>query len=355
MPISRERLPHSRAMDPATRDNLAQPPEAKELAFRDAVEPEGAIDFHAHWWSQGLLDSVSELQGTDGLQARFIPPPAITHADDVFDLHARIALMDEAGIAAQVLSGSNVGHEDPRVAAELRRCNNDGLSEACRSHPGRFRFFASLPLPFVDESLVEADRAHRLFGFAAFVLPTHVHGTALDADGLSPLFEQLNERGHLVSLHPDGFRAQDLLGDWMMDWSIGAPFEDTIAAVRLICSGRLQQFPEIRWIVPHLGGCLPVLVQRMDSMWPAFGKMLGTSAPISSYLGSLNFDTAASSVETLALAATVLSPSAFVLGTDFPFLERDNLQPAVRRVRECSVLGGERSENALRADELLRT
>ncbi len=61
-------------------------------------------------------------------------------------------------------------------------------------------------------------------------------------------------------------------------------------------------------------------------MWPAFRDGLGTAAPISSYLDGLHFDTAASSAETLALATTVMEPSGFVLGTDFPFVERQNMR-----------------------------
>ena len=288
-----------------------------------------------------------------GLRDRWLAPPVITDAHDVSDLEARLVLMDEAEIAVQVLSGSNVGHQDARVAADLHRCNNDGLAQACRDHPTRFRFFASLPLPFVEESLKEMDRAPGLIGFAGFVLPTHVYGAALDAAALIPLFKRLNDHRHLVFLHPDGFRAPDLLTDWMMDWSIGAPFEDTIAVVRLISSGRLRQFPDLRWLVPHLGGCLPILVERIDRMWPAFRDQLGTSEPMSNYLEGLHFDTAASSPETMALAATVMGSSGFVLGTDFPFLERKDMQPAVARIRECSVLGHERAEGVLRAGELV--
>jgi predicted TIM-barrel fold metal-dependent hydrolase len=319
----------------------------------DTAPPGGAIDFHAHWWSQPFLGLVSELDGSAGLQATWLPPAAISRADDVCDLEARIALMDAAGIAVQVLSGSNVGHDDASIAADLHRCNNDGLSEGGRAHRGRFRFLASLPLPFVDESIAEATRATALPGFAGFVLPTHVYGASLDGEALLPLFEHLDEHRSLVSLHPDGFRAQGLLSDWLMDWSIGAPFEDTIATIRLISSGRLEQFPEIRWLVPHLGGCLPLLVQRMDRMWPAFRDGLGTAAPISQYLGGLHFDTAASSAETLTLATTVMEPSGFVLGTDFPFVERQNLRPAVDRVRECAALSSAQADRVLRGEALI--
>jgi 6-methylsalicylate decarboxylase len=332
----------------SNRTSPSVPAEQASTAPSDPLALGGTIDFHAHWWSPGLLESVSKLRGTPGLYAKWLPPAAIAEAEDVSDLGARIGLMDEAGISVQVLSGSNVGHQDSSVAADLQRCNNDGLSRGCEAYPSRFRFFGSLPLPFLEESTAEADRVSGLVGFAGFVLPTHIHGAPLDADTLVPLLEHLNEQRHIVFLHPDGFRTPNLLGDWMMDWSIGAPFEDTIAVVRLISSGRLEQFPEIRWLVPHLGGCLPVLVQRMDRMWPAFGVQLGTSAPLSHYLESLYFDTAASSVETLALAAKVMSSSSFVLGTDFPFLERRDMRASVRRVLECSALGRDRAHDILR-------
>src|ERR1700753_1778518 len=85
-------------------------------AKQGAPESSGATDFHAHWWSRGLLDAISDLRGDPGLRDRWLAPPVITDAPDVFDLKARVVLMDEAKIAVQVLSGSNVGHGDPSVA-----------------------------------------------------------------------------------------------------------------------------------------------------------------------------------------------------------------------------------------------
>src|SRR5438270_536902 len=45
---------------------------------------------------------------------------------------------------------------------------------------------------------------------------------------------------------------------------VGAPFEDTVAALQLLMSGVTSRYPRIQVIVPHLGGTLPFLLERID-------------------------------------------------------------------------------------------
>jgi aminocarboxymuconate-semialdehyde decarboxylase len=49
---------------------------------------------------------------------------------------------------------------------------------------------------------------------------------------------------------------------------VGAPFEDTIAAMQLITSGHLQRYPAVKIICSHLGGALPMIPRRADDHVP---------------------------------------------------------------------------------------
>lgn len=45
----------------------------------------------------------------------------------------------------------------------------------------------------------------------------------------------------------------------------GFPFETTVAIGRMILSGVLDKFPNLKLLLAHGGGCLPFLAGRLDS------------------------------------------------------------------------------------------
>jgi predicted TIM-barrel fold metal-dependent hydrolase len=118
-----------------------------------------------------------------------------------------------------------------------------------------------------------------------------------------------------------------------MEWAIGAPFEDTIATVRLVASGLLEQFGELTWVIPHLGGTVPFLLHRLLWRWRLEAELLGTPAHHGESIARLLWDTANCSPATLRLALDVLPADRVVFGTDFPFVDPTDLARPVQLVR----------------------
>ena len=48
---------------------------------------------------------------------------------------------------------------------------------------------------------------------------------------------------------------------------IGFPFDTTLAVARMCYDGMFRELPDIRWIIGHLGGAVPYLMERMDNGW----------------------------------------------------------------------------------------
>src|SRR5882757_629940 len=130
------------------------------------------IDVHAHFlppfYREALIAAGHEHP--DGGAA--IP---------AWDEQRALDTMDSLGIDTAVLSISSPGVHfgDDRAAAELARRVNDEAARLVAEHPGRFGFFASLPLPDVPGALTELDRAMGELGAVGAVLESNHHGQYL--------------------------------------------------------------------------------------------------------------------------------------------------------------------------------
>ncbi len=301
-----------------------------------------AHDVHAHYYPPeyvAVVRDVATEEGRAGDVARaFLHHRIITKVPAFLGaVDERLRLMDAAGIELQALSFAslNIWHPEAATRARLVQAFNDGCASLVDLHPDRFRLLASLPLPHVEEAVAEARRARSLAGFAGYSIPTHIDTVAIDAAQWQPVYAAMAESPALVITHPDGFCATGALADHGMEWAIGAPFEDTIAAVRLLASGLLDQHPALTWVIPHLGGTLPFLLHRLLWRWKLEADMLGTDDHAATSLERLLFETANCSPQTLRLALEVLPAGRIVFGTDYPFVDPNDLARPVQLVRDA--------------------
>ena len=134
--------------------------------------------------------------------------------------------------------------------------------------PERFKALVSLPLPHVDASLREMQRGLDELGMAGVNIHCSVLGRAVVEDDFLPLYEELNRRHAVVLFHPTGNGAlSPLVNDFGLGGAIGTSIEDTLVAMHLIARRIPSRYPDITFIVPHLGGPIGMLLQRIDNQF----------------------------------------------------------------------------------------
>jgi 6-methylsalicylate decarboxylase len=304
------------------------------------------IDVHAHYWTDTYLDMLVGLGKTDTATQRGIG------AGDGAELDARLRLMDRAGIDIQVLSAAPqlpYGAYADRAVAAARHVN-DEYAALVSAHPDRFRAFAatpivcssrerSSPMPNIDASITEIRRALDELGMVGVTMNTSVLGRAITDTDFEPIFAELDARGAVLYLHPAGNGAcSPLVTDHRITWMVGAPFEDTIAAMQLITSGDLQSYPDVKIICSHLGGALPMITRRADDhlAWEAPDTPEAPSLAVH----RLWFDTV-SHCHGPALRCAIDSFGAdrILLGTDFPYEDGETFVRAVDYVIDVADPG----------------
>ncbi|HYK62206.1 MAG TPA: amidohydrolase family protein [Bryobacteraceae bacterium] len=243
----------------------------KRIATEEAFAPPELIGRY-----KGLLEdgSISD-PGFASLTGFYLrnPTPAVARVaamlQDLGDL--RLRDMDETGIAMQVLSLTAPGVQvfDPPTAVALARSANDQLADAIRNHPDRFAGLAAIAPQDPAAAAMELERAVRTLGLKGAIVNSHTRGEYLDDPKFWQIFEAAESLDVPIYLHPTS-PSPAMIAPFLERGLDGAIFgfavETGLHVLRIIVSGALDRFPNLRIIVGHLGEGLPYWLFRIDFM-----------------------------------------------------------------------------------------
>jgi len=306
------------------------------------MNPTEIIDVHAHVYPEGCfkeaLKNSSEFKLVDypqGQSLLYRGTHVMSMPADQDNLTLRLRSMDDAGITTAILSvgALNIGWAGRRSNAAARLVN-DGLAAVCRQYPDRFRFVAVLPCIDQAEMVSELDRALQL-GAAGVGIATNIGDYQLQAQEVRYFWHEMNRRKLMVLVHPtcpcDAPRNDP--GTFL---SVGYPGETAMAATKLALAGVLADCPDVKIVWSHLGGALPMILDRIDRGYQRYSSC---AYPPSYYLKRCYFDTACTHAPALECARATWGPGALVLGTDVPHVpntEKETL--AALKTRQWSEI-----------------
>lgn len=185
---------------------------------------------------------------------------------------ARIAAMDAAGVDVAVLSTSSLIEALPREKAiELTKLSNDRVYEMSTNFPGRILGSATLPTVWVDDATNELERCVKELGFKYW----HTQDHYVTEDGqtnylweakFAPLLARANELGVAIYIHPE-YQSQPRYdyGMGYMGAMLGFGQGVMATATKFIIKGKLDEYPNIRLILGHMGEYFPYVLERMDN------------------------------------------------------------------------------------------
>jgi aminocarboxymuconate-semialdehyde decarboxylase len=267
------------------------------------------------------------------------------------DPQEKLKDMDKMGIAIQAISPAPFQYyywADGELGLKLARMQNDRIAEIVRSHPDRFVGMGTLPLQDTGKAVQELQRVVNELGFHAVEISSNVTGVDLDDPRFEPFWAKAQELDVLVFIHPLGFTDAERMKDYLLNNVIGQPLEEAVFVSRLIFSGVLERYPNLKIVVGHGGGYLPYYPGRMDHAYavrPECKKHI--SRPPSEYLKKLYFDTIVYQQPSLEHLVRYAGSDHVLLGTDYPFDmgEADpvgfvNKLKSVSQAERDKILGG---------------
>lgn len=284
---------------------------AQVLAAEDLVKDVFSIDL------EPFIAFASEASREVNRQQMDVILPKMTSVD------LRLEEMDRMGVDMQVVAPSPFQYcywTEPELGREVARTVNDGLAEMAASNPERLVALGSVPLQAPDLAVAELDRCVKELGMKGVEISTNVAGKELTRSGLDRFFARAEELDVVIFIHPHGFTDARRLSDHYFNNVIGNPMDSTIAVSHLIFDGVLERYPGLKICVAHGGGFLAAYSARMDHAYHARSDCRREiSAPPTTYLRKLYFDTVVFSADQLSYLIEQYGADHIVLGTDFPY------------------------------------
>jgi aminocarboxymuconate-semialdehyde decarboxylase len=221
---------------------------------------------------------------------------------------------------------------------------NDSYAELIAQHPKRFKGFASIPMDARDEALEELHRAIDSLKLNGVILLSNIGGKPLTAPEYRPFFEEANRLKLCIFLHPMLPANSDAFREYVLGPIIGFPFDTSLAVARMCYDGMFEELPDIRWIIGHLGGAVPYLMERMDNGFRDFADCRVKIDKLPSiYLKRLYYDTVSFSPHTLTMVRNMVSADHMVMGSDYPHL-LGSIDRAVSSIEDLDVSGEEKQQ-----------
>jgi aminocarboxymuconate-semialdehyde decarboxylase len=295
------------------------------------VPPHAAVDVHAHYYPRAFLDLLAAEGAAHGLEWREIPGKGPQFKVGYLmtgpagprytDLDARLAAMDEQGVAMHALSLSQpmVYWAGRTLGERLSAVFNEALARAHERAPRRLVGLAMLPMHEPDLAVREVERAARLPGVRGFYLATRVNERELSDEAFFPVYERIESLGLPIFLHPVFVIGAERLARFYLTNLLGNPFESAIAAAHLVFGGVLDRFPRLEWVLPHAGGAFPWLAGRLNRGWEKREELRNLKQPPVDYLRRFHYDTIGYSAPVLEYLVRVIGPDRVLMGSDYCF------------------------------------
>lgn len=269
------------------------------------------IDVHQH-----VIPDIykSELAKVGILGSGENPWPA-------WSIARQLELMDDMGIDAVLLSIASPGayFGDLDFTRPLVRQCNDAMAGYVADHPAKFGAMAFVALPDVEAACRDVEYALDTLKLDGINLQSHTGPRYLGDREEDELYAELDRRKAVVFVHPQRPSVKGMPRTLCPAGYTELTFDTTRAIANMLYTGMLAKFPNIKWIMPHMGGVTPFLLFRLSGLDDDPKARENIPAGVAATLNRLYYDVAQSAAPlSFRALLEVADPSRILFGTDYP-------------------------------------
>jgi len=292
------------------------------------------IDTHHHFLPS---EAVKYAKKTDEIDYIFGLKRFSIAYDWMQDVERTLTYMEECGIHMALL---NQCSWSPNGLDTCKAINN-GYAKIQKENPGKFVTCAHLPVHEGAPAMDELKRSMEVLGLNGVALLSSYTQITIDSEIMVPFYEKIVEYDVPIVIHPTLRRP--LWGGVKYDLSTTVSREYDIAkSVVEILYGVINKFANLKFLISHFGGGMPVLKERVVSwhqpekwnlpeeirghaLTPRELKEKGLWEDFHHQFDKLYFDSAGFGGSMVMMRAAVdgIRRDRITFGTDYPFEFRD--------------------------------
>jgi len=247
--------------------------------------------------------------------------------------------MDKFDIAVSILSMTQMGdvlYDNTAKGRAAVRAGNDYGAKLMSEHPKRFGLFTGVPLPDIDGVMKEIEYGFDTLKADGIGIYTNDNQTHWPGDPyFDPMWQELNRRNAIVYMHPLAPPCCTNLNDSVSFAMNEFDFDITRGCTSILANGVLHKYPNVKIIIPHSGGTMPMIAGRIKDRYPKDPKHAeyipnGVIAELQKFYLDIAH---ASYPYPMAAMMKFALPDHILFGTDFPF------EPMESTVNELPGLG----------------
>lgn len=293
------------------------------------------IDMHAHYYGGGLVETLRARTARPYLRARDDGVTVMVAMNGEFpftphyhDPQVGLAEMRAQGLTHRLITFPGALGVDLLPAAEIAEAicaYNDHLARLGQETGGALIGLAGVPLDDMALACAEVRRIRRDLGLPGIILPSNYFNSFAEAEDMRPLLEAANAQGCHIMLHP-GLKVGQEPPPRPLDAvqyrlsAVDLQSSASQVALTVILSDMLDAYPDVSFQVVNLGGTLPFIFERLESI----ARHRNPDAPFpTERLRRLWYDCASLGPRALEAAVKVLGADRIMLGSDYPIFKDD--------------------------------
>ncbi len=281
----------------------------------------------------------------------------------LYDLDLRFRIMDKYPDVLQVITWTLADLEDlagPKETVDLAKRINDEIAELVYKYPDRFAAgTAVLPISDMDAALKELDRAVNELKLRGVYLRIPINGKPVDREEFMPLYEKMCQYNLPIWWHPSSSPkkadyADESESKYFIWHTWGLVWETTVSMTRMVFSGTLEKYPNLKIITHHCGAMVPYFWERivnhyhMQEMRVKANYKKGLTQPHIEYFRKFYNDTAIlGNTPALMCAYDFFGAEHLLFGTDAPFDAQNGLYgtgKTIEAIERMDISDGDRKK-----------
>jgi len=135
----------------------------------------------------------------------------------------------------------------------------------------------------------------------------------------------------MVPVHPES------MAEWPLVPLVGFVMDTTLTVSKMVYSGLFEKYPNLTLILPHSGGTIPFLLERINNGYRAFPDCRENITKLpGEYLKNFYYDTVSFHRPALMCTYQTFGADHMVLGSDYPHVIGD-MGKAISSVEEMDI------------------